>query len=86
MLSSDIEIGKVWLAAHWEKKLSRNAVVKANVDRVVEYIIDQNNDVTLRPSAVLLLGIARIIYRKTEYVLNELYSIFSDLTESYDKR
>lgn len=53
-------LGNVWLAAHWEKKLSRSTIAKHNVVDSCQSIIEPVTPLALRTSGHLLLGVVRI--------------------------
>ncbi|XP_002162726.2 double-strand-break repair protein rad21 homolog isoform X1 [Hydra vulgaris] len=63
------KLAKVWLAAHWEKKLSKAHVFETDIQSTVANIISPEQRIALRTSSHLLLGIVRIYYRKTKYLL-----------------
>eukprot|EP01138_Halocafeteria_seosinensis_P010567 gb/GECG01010790.1/.p1 GENE.gb/GECG01010790.1/~~gb/GECG01010790.1/.p1 ORF type:complete len:629 (+),score=119.97 gb/GECG01010790.1/:1-1887(+) len=61
-------LGKVWLAAHWDKKLSKSQISEADIEKSVESIMKPQVPLALRVSGHLLLGIARIFSRKVKYL------------------
>lgn len=64
-------LAKVWLAAHWERKLSKTQLLQTSIPTSVETIVGDDDDdapVALRLSGQLLLGIARIYSRKAKYL------------------
>ncbi|XP_010213424.1 PREDICTED: double-strand-break repair protein rad21-like protein 1, partial [Tinamus guttatus] len=62
-------LAKIWLAAHWEKKLTKAHVFECNLESTVEKIISPKFAVALRTSGHLLLGVVRIYHRKAKYLL-----------------
>ncbi|XP_026868029.2 double-strand-break repair protein rad21-like protein 1 isoform X2 [Electrophorus electricus] len=62
-------LAKIWLAAHWEKKITKAHVFECNLETTVEDIISPQIKIGLRTSGHLLLGVARIYSRKTKYLL-----------------
>ncbi|XP_074965172.1 double-strand-break repair protein rad21-like protein 1 [Phalacrocorax aristotelis] len=72
-------LAKIWLAAHWEKKLTKAHIFECNLETTVEKIISPkllNNflkssqfTIALRTSGHLLLGVVRIYHRKAKYLL-----------------
>ncbi|KAM8798052.1 double-strand-break repair protein rad21-like protein 1 [Eudromia elegans] len=62
-------LAKIWLAAHWEKKLTKSHVFECNLESTVEKIISPKFAVALRTSGHLLLGVVRIYNRKAKYLL-----------------
>ncbi|KAJ3023223.1 UNVERIFIED_CONTAM: sister chromatid cohesion protein 1 [Siphonaria sp. JEL0065] len=65
-------LAKVWLAAHWERKLSKSQFIQANIQVSVGAIVgDSGQPMALRLSGQLLLGVVRIYSRKARYLLED---------------
>lgn len=64
-------LAKIWLAAHMQNKLTKAMVFSTDVRKAVESIISPEVPMALRLTSNLLLGVARILYRKTKYLLQE---------------
>lgn len=65
-------LAKVWLAAHWEKKLSKAQFLQTNIEKTVNAIVDQGHGpMALRLTGQLLLGIVRIYSRQARYLLDD---------------
>lgn len=65
-------LAKVWLAAHWERKLSKTQFLQANIPSSISAIVeDYGQPMALRLSGQLLLGVVRIFSRKTRYLLED---------------
>ncbi|KFZ61682.1 Double-strand-break repair protein rad21-like 1, partial [Antrostomus carolinensis] len=62
-------LAKIWLAAHWEKKLTKTHIFECNLETTVEKIISPKFTIALRTSGHLLLGVVRIYHRKAKYLL-----------------
>ncbi|KFP69881.1 Double-strand-break repair protein rad21-like 1, partial [Acanthisitta chloris] len=62
-------LAKIWLAAHWEKKLTKAQIFECNLETTVEKIIYPKFAIALRTSGHLLLGVVRIYHRKAKYLL-----------------
>ncbi|XP_065610426.1 double-strand-break repair protein rad21-like protein 1 [Cyrtonyx montezumae] len=62
-------LAKIWLAAHWEKKLTKAHIIECNLETTVRKIISPKFTIALRTSGHLLLGVVRIHHRKTKYLL-----------------
>jgi len=62
-------LARVWLAAHWEKKLSKAHVFETDLESSVENIKSPKVKIALRTSGHLLLGVVRIYSRKAKYLL-----------------
>lgn len=72
ILSRRGPLGKVWLAAHMEKKLSKTQTLQTDIEQSVDAIIGQEVEVmALRLSGQLLLGVVRIYSRKAKYLLDD---------------
>ncbi|KAJ1921788.1 sister chromatid cohesion protein 1 [Mycoemilia scoparia] len=72
ILSKKGSLAKVWLAAHWERKITKTQFLQANVPNSVNAIIGGDHPpLALRLSGQLLLGIARIYSRKARYLLED---------------
>ncbi|KAM4610615.1 double-strand-break repair protein rad21-like protein 1 [Polymixia lowei] len=62
-------LAKIWLAAHWERKITKAHVFDCNLESTIRYIISPEMKIGLRTSGHLLLGVVRIYFRKTKYLL-----------------
>ncbi|KAL1744646.1 Rec8 like protein-domain-containing protein [Schizophyllum fasciatum] len=72
ILSRRGPLGKVWLAAHMERKLSKTQTLQTDIGESVEAIMHQEIEVmALRLSGQLLLGVVRIYSRKAKYLLDD---------------
>ena len=75
-------LGVVWLAAHWDKKLNRATVVNHNITLSVKVIMEPKNVYTLRISGFLLLGLAKLLDKKVDKILEETDHILDDVMQS----
>eukprot|EP00742_Colponemidia_sp_Colp-10_P004357 GILJ01004649.1.p1 GENE.GILJ01004649.1~~GILJ01004649.1.p1 ORF type:complete len:570 (-),score=150.44 GILJ01004649.1:162-1871(-) len=64
-------LGKLWLAAHWDKKLSKAQIFNTDIMQSVESIVNPVVPMALRMSGHLLLGVVRIYNRKATYLLTD---------------
>ena len=71
ILSKRSSLAKVWLAAHWEKKLSKVQVFESNLQSMVEDILNPKRPIGLRTTSHLLVGLVRIYSRKAKYLLKD---------------
>ncbi|XP_070277566.1 double-strand-break repair protein rad21-like protein 1 isoform X2 [Myotis yumanensis] len=69
LMSKRGPLAKIWLAAHWEKKLTKAHVSECNLEIIIEKIISPKVKIALRTSGHLLLGVVRIYNRKAKYLL-----------------
>ncbi|GAB1600733.1 double-strand-break repair protein rad21 homolog isoform X2 [Argonauta hians] len=76
VLSKKGPLAKIWLAAHWDKKLTKAHVFETNIDSSVEAILKPKVKMALRTSGHLLLGVVRIYSRKAKYLLADCNEAF----------
>ncbi|NXD86456.1 RD21L protein, partial [Halcyon senegalensis] len=62
-------LAKIWLAAHWEKKLTKAHIFECNLETTVQKLLSPKFTIALRTSGHLLLGVVRIYHRKAKYLL-----------------
>lgn len=72
VLSKKGPLARIWLAAHWDKKVTKAHVFETNIDSSVEAIMQPKVKLALRTSGHLLLGVVRIYSRKAKYLLAEM--------------
>lgn len=64
-------LAKIWLAAHMQSKLTKAMVFSTDLRKAVESIISPEVPMALRLTSNLLLGVVRILHRKSKYLLQE---------------
>ncbi|KAJ1503138.1 Double-strand-break repair protein rad21, partial [Coelomomyces lativittatus] len=64
-------LAKVWLAAHYEKKLTRKDILTTNLTQSIEDMVKDGLPKGLRLHSQLLMGTVRIYSRQTKYLLDE---------------
>lgn len=64
-------LGKIWLAAHLDKRLTRNQIFSTDISSAVESVLNPTSPLALRVSGHLMLGIVRIYSRKVSYLMTE---------------
>jgi len=69
-------LARIWLAAHWDKKLTKAHVYETNIEQSVEGIMQPKVKMALRTSGHLLLGVVRIYSRKAKYLLADCNEAF----------
>lgn len=62
-------LGKIWLAAHFDKKLTKTQIFTTDISDSVDTIINPEAPLALRVSGQLMLGIVRIYSRKVRYLV-----------------
>ncbi|CAJ0915295.1 unnamed protein product, partial [Mesorhabditis belari] len=76
-------LAKIWLAAHWEKKLTKAQIYETDVEEAVDEILKPKVKIALRTTGHLLLGIVRIYSRKTKYLLADCNETFLRLRMTF---
>ncbi|KAH8404765.1 hypothetical protein KR222_000525 [Zaprionus bogoriensis] len=69
-------LARIWLAAHWDKKITKAHVFETNIEKSVEGILQPKVKLALRTSGHLLLGVVRIYSRKAKYLLADCNEAF----------
>ncbi|XP_063281692.1 double-strand-break repair protein rad21-like protein 1 [Pelobates fuscus] len=69
-------LSKIWIAAHWDKKLTKAHIFECNLESAIENIISPKITIALRTSGHLLLGVVRIYHRKAKYLLSDCSEAF----------
>ncbi|PXF46203.1 Double-strand-break repair protein rad21-like [Gracilariopsis chorda] len=64
-------LAKIWLAAHMQSKITKAMVFSTNIHTAVRSILSPDVPMALRLTSNLLLGVVRILSRKTKYLLQE---------------
>ncbi|XDV48487.1 hypothetical protein PO909_017892 [Leuciscus waleckii] len=64
-------LAKIWLAAHWEKKITKAHVFECDLEATIKEILSPQIKIGLRTSGHLLLGVVRIYSKKTRYLLTD---------------
>lgn len=64
-------LGKIWLAAHFDKKLTKTQILGTDIPKSVESVLSPTSPLALRVSGHLMLGIVRIYSRKVKYLLSD---------------
>lgn len=64
-------LGKIWLAAHFDKKLTKTQIFSTDITDSVETVLNPTTPLALRVSGHLMLGIVRIYSRKVKYLMSD---------------
>ncbi|GMT05500.1 hypothetical protein PENTCL1PPCAC_27674, partial [Pristionchus entomophagus] len=83
VLSKKGPLAKIWLAAHWEKKLSKAQIYETDIKEAVDEIKAPRTKIALRTTGHLLLGIVRIHSKKTKYLLADCNEAFFKIKEAF---
>lgn len=79
VLSKKGPLAKVWMAAHWDKKLTKDQVYDIDVESTVDSIISPQVKLALRTSGHLLLGVVKIYRRKQKYLLRDIGMAYTEM-------
>lgn len=71
LLAKSGPLAHVWLAATWDKKLTKAQIVSTSIKAAVDAILSPSTPLALRLCAKLLLGAARIYARKAAYFASD---------------
>ncbi|VDC06437.1 unnamed protein product [Peniophora sp. CBMAI 1063] len=72
ILSRRGPLAKVWIAAHMERKLTKQQALQTDITDAVDHILGQEIEMmALRLSGQLLLGVVRIYSRKSKYLYDD---------------
>ncbi|KAJ9562480.1 hypothetical protein OSB04_007640 [Centaurea solstitialis] len=81
------DLGPVWMAAHFPKRLRKDLVQHTNITSSVDKILeDQLPVVTYRILGFLLLGVARIYSKKVEYLLHDCNNSLNEMKIHLNER
>ncbi|KAJ3056385.1 sister chromatid cohesion protein 1 [Rhizophlyctis rosea] len=65
-------LAKVWLAANWERRLTKSQTMQTNIQKAVEeVIVGEAQPYALRLTGHLLFGVVKIYSRKARYLLED---------------
>ncbi|XP_055716237.1 double-strand-break repair protein rad21-like protein 1 isoform X2 [Phlebotomus papatasi] len=76
-------LARIWLAAHWDKKLTKAHVFETNIEQSVDGIMQPKVKLALRTSGHLLLGVVRIYSRKAKYLLADCNEAFAKIKVAF---
>ncbi len=62
-------LGKIWLAAHYDKKLNKAQIFTTDIEDSVRCVLEPSSPLALRVSGHLMLGIVKIYSRKVKYLM-----------------
>ncbi|KNH05330.1 double-strand-break repair protein rad21 [Perkinsela sp. CCAP 1560/4] len=77
-------LAKIWLAAHWDRKLTKNDVKVIDLPNVVLNIIEPVVPISLRTSGELMLGVVRVYGHKVRILLKESHDVAQELSRGKD--
>lgn len=71
MLAKKGPLGMIWVAAHYDKKLTKNQIFSTDITSSVDSVLNPASPLALRVSGHLMLGIVRIYARKVRYLVSD---------------
>eukprot|EP01031_Cornospumella_fuschlensis_P023237 gene23237-28223_t len=71
VLSRKGPLGRIWVAAHFDKRLSKQQVFATDISASVASVLNPTVPLALRLSGQLMLGIVRIYSRKVKYLVTD---------------
>lgn len=83
VLSKQGPLARIWLAAHWDKKLTKAVVFETNLESACESVVNPSVKLALRTSGHLLLGVVRIYNRKAKYLLADCNEAFMKIKMAF---
>lgn len=64
-------LGKIWIAAHFDKKLTKQQIFSTDITSSVDLILNPSTPLALRVSGHLMLGVVRIFQKKVKYLMSD---------------
>lgn len=64
-------LAKIWLAAHYEKKLTKQQIFATDISASVDSVMNPSVPLALRVSGHLMVGIVRIYSKKVRYLMTD---------------
>ncbi|KAI5172746.1 hypothetical protein NEFER03_1778 [Nematocida sp. LUAm3] len=87
VLSRKGKLASAWVAAHFEKRLSKNDIKHTSIEKIIKEIEEGKvPTLALRTSSHILLGLSRILFRKTKILYEECSSLFQHWVKGEKKR
>ena len=83
VLSKQGPLARIWLAAHWDKKLTKSVVFETDLETACESVVNPSVKLALRTSGHLLLGVVRIYNRKARYLLADCNEAFMKIKMAF---
>jgi len=80
------EWGKVWLAAHLEKKLKKEDFLEANIEELTSSILRNSDKLTLRYMGNFLLGLCKIFQRQSSYFEEHSRELHDNLMTAFSHK
>ena len=76
-------LANIWLAANWDRKLSKTQILHTDISRTVQDLVSGDlPPMALRLSGQLLLGVSKIYGRQAKYLLEDCGEALSRFQET----
>ncbi|KAI5180481.1 cohesin complex subunit SCC1 [Nematocida sp. AWRm80] len=86
VLSRKGALSSAWIAAHSERRLSKQEILQTSIEEVINAIQKGKvPELALRTSSHIILGLSRILCRKTKLLFEECSSLFIHLSKETRK-
>uniref|UniRef100_A0A7S3DJ52 Rad21/Rec8-like protein N-terminal domain-containing protein n=1 Tax=Palpitomonas bilix TaxID=652834 RepID=A0A7S3DJ52_9EUKA len=79
-------LGRLWIAAHNEKKVTKSQVVQANLMEAVDELLKPNLSISMRLAAHLLYGVVVVYARKAKYLMGDSSDALVKLRVAFQSR
>ncbi|KAA0159938.1 hypothetical protein FNF31_04583 [Cafeteria roenbergensis] len=83
LLQKKTHLGRLWLAAHWDRSLSKQAVANVDISDISQSLMKPKVALALRVSGQLLLGLARIYSRKVTFLFADCSDALSKIQSAF---
>jgi len=84
-ISPEGQWGKIWLAAHWDKKLKKEDFLDANIHQLVGSILNNSEKLTLRYMGNFLLGLCKIHAKQCFFFEERARDLSDNLMTAFDQ-
>jgi len=78
--------GKVWLAAHWDKKLKKEDFIEANISELVASILGKSEKLTLRYMGNFLLGLCKVHAKQSAHFEDHSRELHDNLMLAFSQK
>lgn len=79
-------LASIWLAAHWDRRLTKTQIVQTDIEHSVHDMVSGTlPPMALRLSGQLLLGVTKIYSRKARYLLEDCTDALARLKVAFRK-
>ncbi|PKI82477.1 sister chromatid cohesion protein 1 [Malassezia vespertilionis] len=83
LLTKQGPLARAWIAAHWERRLSKAQFLHASIPDGVESLVEHDPPVALRLCGQLLVGIVRLYARKSKYLEDDCNDVLARIQMAF---